>query len=103
MLHVYGPLPPAAVNACEYAASCCPITIGESVVIVSGKSETDSANPLVAAKPPLSVTWAMKLNVPELVAAPLTIPAPFNMMPPGNEPPVSVQVYGAVPPAAVKI
>src|SRR5262245_11166559 len=51
----------------------------------------------------LSVTRIVKLNEPSAVGVPLSIPPDETVSPCGNEPEDSDQVYGAIPPVAVKV
>ena len=52
---------------------------------------------------PLSVARIVKLNEPSAVGVPLIVPLAERLSPPGKEPVTNVQVYGAVPLAAVKV
>ena len=45
-----------------------------------------------------SVTRTVKLNVPATVGSPWRIPAELSVIPEGNAPPLTAQVYGAAPP-----
>jgi len=76
---------------------------GEVLLITSGDARTRNVKVLDAWSPVLSVTVAAKLNVLELVGVPLSTPALDRVTPPGNEPPVRLQLYGAVPPEAVSV
>jgi hypothetical protein len=51
----------------------------------------------------LSVTRIVKLNEPSAEGVPLSTPLDERFNPGGNEPDASDQVYGAVPPVAVKV
>jgi hypothetical protein len=57
---------------------------------------------LEALAPTLSVTDALKANVPEVAGVPLIIPVIPRERPGGNIPEVTVQVYGGVPPWAAR-
>ena len=52
---------------------------------------------------PLSVARIVKSNEPPAVGIPLIVPLAKRLSPPGKEPVTNVQVYGAVPLAAVKV
>ena len=52
---------------------------------------------------PLSVARIVKLNEPSAVGVPLSVPLDERLSPPGKEPVVNAQVYGAVPPVAAKV
>ena len=59
------------------------------------------AVPVPAAVPVESTTWAVKLNVPDVVGVPVIAPVDaFSVRPAGNEPLVMENVYGGVPPDA---
>ena len=49
---------------------------------------------------PLSVTVAVKLNVPETVGAPEMVPLLARVRPAGKLPELTVQLYAGVPPLA---
>ena len=49
-----------------------------------------------------SVTVTVKGNVPAVVGIPESIPEPLRVKPVGRVPIVTVQVYGAVPPVALR-
>jgi hypothetical protein len=51
---------------------------------------------------PLSVARIVKLNEPLADGVPPIVPLAERLSPPGKEPVANVQVYGAVPLAAVK-
>ena len=61
-----------------------------------------SENVVVACCVPLSATCTVKLDVPGVVGVPLIPPSFDNVRPPGKAPAVIDQLYGAVPPVAVK-
>jgi hypothetical protein len=57
-----------------------------------------------AALPVESTTWAVKLNVPEVLGVPVIAPVEvFKVKPAGNEPVVIENVYGATPPEATRL
>jgi hypothetical protein len=98
--HVYGVVPPVAVNVCEYA----PPTLPEGrdvVVIESGGGSTVRANDFVAVRDALSRTWTVKFAVPAVVGVPLITPALDTVSQVGA--PVTDHVYGGVPPVAARL
>jgi len=98
--HVYGVVPPVAVNVCEYA----PPTLPEGrdvVVIESGGGSIVRANDFVAVRDALSRTWTVKFAVPAVVGVPLITPAPDSVSQVGA--PVTDHIYGGVPPVAAKL
>jgi hypothetical protein len=102
--HVYGDVPPVAVNVWEYDVPKVPGGSGELVMI-------DSGTTIVRMKTfcefcglaLLSVTRIVKLNDPAAVGVPLNVPPDERLNPPGNEPELNDHVYGDVPPAAVNV
>src|SRR5579871_337291 len=56
----------------------------------------------VAVSPTASVALILKLNVPVAVGVPVIVPLPFNVKPVGNDPEPKENVYGPVPPLALK-
>ena len=51
-----------------------------------------------------SVTFTVKLNVPEAVGVPEIAPLEaVKLNPPGNEPALMLQLYGVVPPLATNV
>ena len=56
-----------------------------------------------AFEPVESTTWAVKLNVPEVVGVPEIAPVEeFSVKPPGSTPLTMEKVYGASPPLATR-
>lgn len=76
----------------------------ESAVTGALAAAIERLNALVAfcAVAAESITWAVKLNVPEAVGVPRSDPADVNIKPAGSCPTVTLQVYGDVPPDAPK-
>ncbi len=100
--HVYGVVPPVAVNICEYAAPRLPE--GRDVVVIeSGGGSTVRANDFVVVRDALSRTWTVKFAVPAVVGIPLITPAADNVRPAGGVPIVTDHAYGGVPPVANKL
>jgi hypothetical protein len=58
--NVYGPMPPAATNVCEYAAPMEPVESGDGVVMVK-PALTVNANAREDVLVALSATWTVKL------------------------------------------
>ena len=52
---------------------------------------------------PLSDTWTVKLAFSAVVGIPLITPVLDSVRPAGNLPGTAVQLYGVVPPIAVKL
>ncbi len=51
-----------------------------------------------------SVAWTVNVKVPEALGIPLIAPVElFGANPPGREPAVMLQLYGAVPPEAASV
>ncbi len=48
----------------------------------------------------LSVTWTVKVNVPEAEGVPVILPSEFTVRPVGVVPERREKVYGVVPPVA---
>jgi hypothetical protein len=61
------------------------------------------AEDLLWAGLPLSVTVAVKLNVPETVGAPEMVPLLARVRPAGKLPELTVQLYAGVPPLAWRV
>src|SRR5439155_959465 len=101
--HVYGGVPPVAVNVCEYATPTVPAGSGDAVVITSGGGAAgliviDSDFDTVCEA--LSLTWTLKVAVVAAVGVPPITPADSDK-PAGRVPGVTDHVYGGVPPVAV--
>jgi len=75
----------------------------EVVVMISEAGMMTRLNEVCFACPccPLSVTRTVKLEVPAAVGVPAIV-APLSVRPAGNEPDVTAQRYGGVPPLAIK-
>ena len=101
-LHVYGVLPPDAARVCEYDAVTVP---SERVAVVTVRVlyiVIESA--LVSVAPLSSITWTVKLLVPAVVGVPLITPVEaFKLNPAGRTPIVILQLYGVLPPEAVRV
>jgi hypothetical protein len=50
-----------------------------------------------------SVTWTVKLEVPDVVGVPESTPEVLKLRPAGREPTVTDQEYGGIPPLAVRL
>jgi hypothetical protein len=102
-VQVYCPLPPLALNGCEYLAPTVPVDSGELVRITRG-GLTVKVSGLLAVAPLKSVTWMVKLKMPAVVGVPLICPvAEFSARPPGKAPTVTAQIYGGVPPLTIGV
>jgi hypothetical protein len=53
--------------------------------------------------PAASVTVIVRDAVPDEVGVPERVPSDFKMSPSGKEPALTVKLYGAAPPVAVRI
>src|SRR5690348_9034790 len=96
--HVYGAVPPLAEIFCEYAVPAFPAG-NDVVVITSGAAFTVIDNACVAVTDALSVTFTVKVLVPDALGVP-EIVDPVNVSPAGNDPVAIDHVYGVVPPLA---
>src|SRR5207249_3591612 len=101
--HVYGGVPPVAVNVCEYAAPTVPADSGDAVVITSGGGVAgliviDSDFDMVCEA--LSLTWTLKVTAVFPAGVPLITPADSDK-PAGKVAGATDHVYGRVPPVAV--
>jgi len=101
---VYGGDPPVALKVWEYAIPTVPegsagvFVIDSGVVIVRLKAFDVPCDGAL-----LSVTRIVKLNEPSAVGVPLIAPLDERFNPCGNEPEASAQLYGLMPPVAVKV
>jgi len=107
IVHVYGGVPPAAMRFWVYVLPTVPTGSGDGVVIVSSAS-TANVNCLWAVSRgwPLSATPTVKVGELTVVGVPLITPAAFNVSPAGGALgglDTIVQVYGPVPPLAIKV
>ena len=87
-VHVYGGAPPEAASVCKYETPTVP---GGKVgaVVMPKPCATFSVNDLLVVTDALSVTWTVKLKLPDEVGAPLTTPLE-NVTPLGSAPEVMV-------------
>jgi hypothetical protein len=98
-----GSVPPEAARVSEYAPPTVPVGSGEVVVIASAGLMV-RVNARVAVAATLSVTWAVKVNVPAAVSMPLSAPlAGFSVNPGGGAPALTTQLRGRVPPEAASV
>src|SRR5579883_2509388 len=95
----YEPVPPLAASVVEYAVPTVPLG-SDVVVIVTGAAATVMLNALDAVCALLSVTVAVKFEVPAAVGVPPMLPAGFRLKPAGSVPAVTAHVYPPVPPLA---
>jgi hypothetical protein len=104
-LQLYGAVPPLAVKVALYTVPCVP-PVNEPVVILTGGIDAliVRLNALVAAcavGAVESVTFTVKLKVPEAVGVPEMTPLDaVKVNPEGSEPELILHVYGIVPPLA---
>ncbi len=100
--HVYGVVPPEAVSAWLYATPA--VSAGRLAVVIVSPETTVIDKAWVAVAPTLSVTLAVKLEVPEVVGVPVMAPVEATRdSPAGRLPEASAHVRGAVPPAAAMV
>jgi hypothetical protein len=100
MDQVYGGVPPLAARLCEYAVLISPP--GNDVVVTVGAVAMLIERACVADTETLSVTFTVKLAVPDADGVPLIWPAALSVKPVGSVPAEMDQVYGGVPPLAAK-
>lgn len=100
MLQVLAPWPPVATNVAEYGIPFVPV--GRDVVVIVNWVMV-MLNALVPDAFKVSVAFTVKPNVPVFVGVPEITPPEERVRPFGNEPPVSDQVYGPVPPLAASV
>jgi hypothetical protein len=97
---VYGLAPPVAASIWLYATLI--VSAGRLDVVIVNGAMTAMDSACVAAAPTLSVTFAVKLDVPVAVGVPVIAPvAAVRLKPPGRLPADIDQVMGAVPPEDV--
>jgi hypothetical protein len=105
-LQLYGVVPPVAASVAEYAVPTCP-PARELVVICTGTTDvvTVMLNDFVAvwAGDEESFAWTVNVNVPAPVGVPEIVPLVESVRPPGNEPELTLQLYGVVPPVAASV
>jgi hypothetical protein len=101
-------VPPVAASVAEYATPDWPLA-SEAVVMESAATPTGeivALNAFVAvnAVELESFIWTVMETAPAWVGVPLSRPVEeFRVTPAGKDPAATDQVYGAVPPAAVKV
>src|SRR5579872_1695647 len=92
MDHVYGDVPPVAPSVTVvYDTLTVPFGSVGAVVMV-GPGVIVNEKSWLAEPPPLSVTFAVKLNGPEAVGVPLTAPLEPSVIPCGSAPPTTDHV-----------
>jgi hypothetical protein len=94
------PVPPDCVKAWLKAASTVPVAVDGFVTVIVGQVVTRLYD-VAPTQPAASVAVTVTGNVPGTVGVPERTP-PENVIPGGNAP-VSVKVYGLVPPDAVNV
>src|SRR5579872_5941660 len=100
-VQLYGAVPPFAVKVCEYAVPTIPL--GSAEVVIVKPAPIMIVRGTLAFAPELSATWTVKFEVPAVDGVPATPPELFSESPAGSVPALTVQLYGAVPPFAVKV
>jgi hypothetical protein len=101
--HLYWPLPPVAVNVCEYGRPSVPAGNCGAVAIVNAGSIV-IVNALLAVAWLVSIAVMVKLGVPDTVGVPLSWPlAALNVRPAGRPPEETDQLYWPLPPVAAKV
>ena len=98
--HVFEPVPPVAVNVCEYGTPGAPVGIGVAVVIVSTALMLIVSDFVAVCTP--SVTCAVNV-VPLPDGVPLITPGADRLSPVGKDPLASDHVFEPVPPVAVNV
>ena len=73
------------------------------MVIVSAAGAITMLSACEALAPELSVTCAVKLDVPADEGVPVMLPVALRDMPPGNAPALTAQLYTPVPPLAARV
>jgi len=58
---------------------------------------------MLALPPTESATWTVNRKFPIALGVPDTFPVELIARPPGNDPPLMVQLYGGTPPFAVGV
>src|SRR5271165_4368389 len=101
---VYGGTPPEAASEALYGTLTEP-EVNEDVVIDRALLTTMDLLAMSTAAVGVceSVTWTLKLEVPNAVGVPLITPAALMLSPGGSVPDASDQVKGCRPPVAVKV
>lgn len=103
MVQVYGDVPPLTPTVAEYAVPTVPF--GRLPVVMVTEVVPDATvivNALVPVALFASFAWAVKVNVPLAVGVPLMVPLLASVSPAGNAPEATLNVYGPVPPLAVR-
>jgi hypothetical protein len=96
----YGGVPPDAPSDCEYAVPTVPGG-REELLMLSAAGPIVSDSPAVVETEALSVTFAVKFEVPAVVGVPEIVPAADSVSPAGSDPADTVHEYGDVPPDAL--
>jgi hypothetical protein len=103
---LYGVVPPVAANVDEYEVPAVPPG-REEVVICTAVTEAVTVMlrlaVAVCAGELESVTLTVNEEVPAVVGVPLITPEVLSVRPAGNEPELTDQVYGVVPPLAATV
>ena len=101
---IYGVTPPDAANVVIVYAIPASTSVGTVVVVTCRVASIAIESALVAVAPVESFTCTEKLKVAIAVGVPLiTPPADKGARPVGRFPVVMLQVYGAIPPDAIKV
>jgi len=96
-------VPPDAATVTEYATPFTASGNGEAVVIFGAGALTTIDRALDEVCEALSVTWTVKLLVPDAAGVPLITPAVVKVKPAGSAPAATDHVCGGVPPVAAKV
>ena len=96
MENVAAPVPPLTARVCVYAAPTS--KLGSVFVVMSSAGLIVTDSTLVALAPAASVAVTVNVGAPAAAGVPLITPAVLKVNPPGNEPAVTAQLTGDVPP-----
>jgi hypothetical protein len=105
VLQVYGDVPPLAISVALYAVPCCPAgKTPEPLLMVRLSGATVRLSDCVALCDAGSLTLTPKLNVPDTTGFPEITPLEASKVKPeGNDPELTLQVYGVLPPVAANV
>lgn len=100
--HVGAPVPPVAVSVWLYATLT--VSAGRLAVVIVTAALTTMDKAFVAVAPTLSVTLAVKLDVPDVVGVPVIAPVEATMESPAGRLPEEIDhERGEVPPVEARV